>query len=113
MGLLERCLHAEPQSACDLAHISIFNLIVINSCGGVFANIREHVPGAGGIAAVFEAGGLMIRGSKNLGGGPPGEKSLNISGGAQRLRLRLYDSFADGIANQSRSVMDIQFVHHI
>jgi len=56
MGLLERCLHAELQSACDLAHISIFNLIVINSCGGVFANIREHVPGAGGIAAVLKPG---------------------------------------------------------
>ena len=34
----------------------IFNLIVINSCGGVFANIREHVPGAGGIAAVLKPG---------------------------------------------------------
>jgi hypothetical protein len=27
--------------------------------------------------------------------------------------LRLDDAFADGIANQSRSVMDVELVHHI
>jgi hypothetical protein len=48
-----------------------------------------------------------------LGAGPPGEGALDISGGGQCARLGLDDAFAHGIADQSRSVMDVQFFHHI